>query len=149
MHDYDDDSIEQQPAIVFWLRGYMFLMILAGIGCIVGAVVLALQHRSLGGSDPDDDLFVIASLICAGGVFTSIAHAFPVFLKRSPTAHRWTHRVLLFSIILWGLACWVFVFPAAILLSQWSKEEVKIWYGVTARRRRGHEIDPGWDEDWK
>ncbi|MFL5341359.1 MAG: hypothetical protein ACJ8F7_14530 [Gemmataceae bacterium] len=147
----EPDDLPGRPPAVGWLWAYCGAAILLALACLAGGAVLVAMAGDIGGDDEPETYMVIGAILAFGALAVGLTHAIPFFLKRRPESWKLVNGLLIGWLIFWALTFTLFIVGPVVLLTFWSRPNVREYYGVEVpgRRRRRDLDDDGWEDDWE
>lgn len=146
----DADEVPERPPAVGWLWAYCGAAILLALACLAGGFLLVAKADDIGGDDEPETYKIIGAILAFGALAVGLTHVIPFFLKRRPENWKLINGMLIGWLIFWALTFTLFIVGPVVLLTLWSKPNVREYYGleIPGRRRRRDLDDDGWEDDW-
>lgn len=141
-----DDRPERPLAVTL-------LWIMCGISICIGLASLSVGSWMVlvpeFFADPGDEegFLIIGGLLIIIGLALVMFHLAPIFLKPNPANWKLINWFLVASAIAYGISFWPLIILPLPVITMWSRDDVKVYFGV---RRRGRDLleDDDWDEAW-
>jgi len=142
----------KRPALIALLWAYCGAAILVGLIAVAGGILVIAFGEVIDPNEDEEVWYVVGGLVALLGAAGVILHVIPMFLPRDKTSWTVINGLLIAYLVFWVVCFQPLIAIPAILLSKWSKAEVRAYYGVAIEAEHpGHwkdDWDDGWDDSW-